>query len=199
MHPVGVVEHPLLGAAHDPRAPLEADRRPTGLGFAADGGELGQRFGAEHRNGRDQLAGRGILDSDRSAVAPLLPGFSCCSTLVMSGLLVRLCGTFEASDRPAPGRGHCGASTQSLGGARSKSPTCRGQQSEHPEPRRGSLYQPQPVLSGVELDRLDRRRIERPVLGTRRQRLDRIDGVHPGGHPAEHRVLAVEPRRARRW
>src|SRR5947209_157217 len=46
-----------------------------------------------------------------------------------------------------------------------------------------------------EVDALDRLVLDRPVAGAGRRRLDRLDGIHALGHPAEHRVLAVEPRR----
>src|SRR5437764_14319269 len=45
------------------------------------------------------------------------------------------------------------------------------------------------------IDRLDLRRIDRPVLRAGRQRLDRVDRVHPVGDAAEHGVLALEARR----
>src|SRR4051794_33196870 len=46
----------------------------------------------------------------------------------------------------------------------------------------------------VQLDPLDHRVVVRPVARTRRQPLNRVDGLHPGRHLAEDRVLAVQPR-----
>src|SRR5437660_4490294 len=50
------------------------------------------------------------------------------------------------------------------------------------------------VLVG-QLDALDRLVLDRPVIGAGLGPFDRIDGIHALGHPAEHGVLAVEPRR----
>src|SRR4051794_23180353 len=46
----------------------------------------------------------------------------------------------------------------------------------------------------IDLDLLDDHRLGRPVLRSRLHSLDRVDGVHAVGHPAEDGVLAVEPR-----
>ena len=57
-----------------------------------------------------------------------------------------------------------------------------------------------PSASGsVELDALDRLRLERAVGGVGRRRLDRVDDVHALGDLAEDGVLAVQPRAPRRW
>ena len=52
------------------------------------------------------------------------------------------------------------------------------------------------VTDGMDvLDKLEALLVDRPVAGAGGRALDRVDHVHPAGHLAEHRVLAVEPRR----
>ncbi len=63
--PVGVVEHPLLGSAHDPRAPFVSDRLPLRLGLASPGGHLGQITRVENRDRADQFSSGRVLDRDR--------------------------------------------------------------------------------------------------------------------------------------
>src|SRR5438105_5565004 len=52
------------------------------------------------------------------------------------------------------------------------------------------------ALGGIELDRLDHRRLRGPIAGACREALDRVDGLHAGADAAEDGVLAVEPRGA---
>src|SRR5206468_660215 len=52
-----------------------------------------------------------------------------------------------------------------------------------------------PQILSLELHALDHGVLARAVAGAGRRRLDRVDRLHPGGHAAEDRVLAVEPRR----
>jgi len=64
-HAVGVVEEPLLGATHDARAAVKADRLPLRPGFSRPSGHRGQLVGAQDRNRADHFAGGRILHRDR--------------------------------------------------------------------------------------------------------------------------------------
>src|SRR5579871_4588218 len=48
-----------------------------------------------------------------------------------------------------------------------------------------------------QVDRLDHRGIDGTVIRSGLDALDLVDRVHSVGHLAEHRVLAIEPRRGR--
>src|SRR5687768_5711975 len=48
----------------------------------------------------------------------------------------------------------------------------------------------------MDLHAIDLRVLDRAVAGAGLEPLDRVDGLHPGGHAAEDGVLAVEPRRS---
>ena len=129
-HPLGVVEDPLLGAAHHPRRVPRTRSPPIAAGPRARSRQLRQLRRAEDRDRREHGAGGRVLDRDRLA-RRTVGG--------VAGLLLNV------------------------------------------------------VMTLVQFDRLDRRRLHRPVAGARRRLLDRVDRVHAGGHLPEHGVLAVQP------
>ena len=103
--PLGVVDHPLLGAAQDARAALEAERLPRGLGGAAALGHRAHLVGGGAGTVRDDLAGRRVLDRDaRRAVgracSSLDGGHQSLATRAVSISGVPRCGR----SRPSVGR-----------------------------------------------------------------------------------------------
>ena len=107
---LGVVDDPLLRAAQDPAAALEAERLPCRLRGARGAGELGHLLGGRVGHVGDDLAGGGVLDRDVAcrgggAVGRrvLLDGGHCFAPASFDGVSNTTVGS-DVARRPRPRR-----------------------------------------------------------------------------------------------